>query len=210
MAGEGAVRSSAGDRDAPRRRSAARALLALALLVVAAPGSGGAALAAPGRGSAAPAPKLDVPYEPSAPEVVDRMLALADVRAGDVVYDLGCGDGRIVIAAAKRGARAVGVDLDPQRIREARENARAAGVEEKVELREGDLFETDLGPATVVMLYLWPEVNLRLRPKLLRELRPGTRVVSHAHDMGDWEPQRTAVAGGARVFLWIIPERASR
>jgi ribosomal protein L11 methylase PrmA len=123
------------------------------------------------------------------------------------VYDLGCGDGRIVIAAAKLGARAVGVDLDPERLREARANARAAGVGDRVELREGDLFETDLRSATVVMLYLWPEVNLRLRPKLLRELRPGARVVSHAHDMGDWKPARTAAVGDARVLLWIIPER---
>jgi ribosomal protein L11 methylase PrmA len=138
------------------------------------------------------------------------MLRLANVGPGDVVYDLGCGDGRIVIAAAKRGARAVGVDIDPQRIREARANARAAGVEGRVELRQGDLFEADVAPASVVMLYLWPEVNLRLRPKLLAELRPGTRVVSHAHDMGDWRPQRTAVVGGARVLLWIIPERMAR
>ncbi len=148
-----------------------------------------------------------MPYEPSAPEVVEAMLRLAGVGRDDVVYDLGCGDGRIVIAAAKRGARAVGVDIDPQRIREARANARSAGVEDRVELRVGDLFETDVRPATVVMLYLWPQVNLRLRPKLLAELRPGTRVVSHAHDMGDWTPQRTAVVGGARVLLWIIPER---
>lgn len=135
------------------------------------------------------------------------MLDIAQVQPGDVVYDLGCGDGRIVIQAAERGAHAVGVDIDPQRIREARENARAAGVEDRVELRQGDLFETDVSPATVVMLYLWPEVNLRLRPKLLAQLRPGARVVSHVHDMGDWKPTKTYRAAGATVHLWIIPPR---
>jgi hypothetical protein len=98
------------------------------------------------------------------------------------------------------------VDIDPQRIREARANARAAGVEDQVELRVGDLFETDVSPATAVMLYLWPQVNLRLRPKLLAELRPGTRVVSHAHDMGDWKPERTVRVGSATVHLWVIPQ----
>ncbi|HSB21376.1 MAG TPA: class I SAM-dependent methyltransferase [Anaeromyxobacteraceae bacterium] len=156
---------------------------------------------------AAPARALDVPYEPTSPEIVQAMLRLARVRADDVVYDLGCGDGRIVIEAARLGARGVGVDLDPQRIREARANARVAGVEGRVDLRLGDLFEADLRPATVVMLYLWPEVNLRLRPKLLSELRPGTRVVSHTHDMGDWQPQETTVVSGHRLYLWTIPAR---
>lgn len=156
----------------------------------------------------AAAPALDVPYEPTSPEIVRAMLRLARVRAGDVVYDLGCGDGRIVIEAARLGARGVGVDLDPQRIREARANARAAGVEGRVELLEGDLFEAEVRPATAVMLYLWPEVNLRLRPKLLAELRPGTRVVSHTHDMGDWRPQETIEVLGHRLYLWIIPARS--
>jgi len=187
-----------------RAWSTTRALAVAA--AIAAPLAAASPRAAPqSEGIAAPARPLDVPYEPSAPAVVEAMLQLADVKPGDVVYDLGCGDGRIVIAAAKRGARGVGVDIDPARIREARANARAAGVEERVEFRVGDLFEANVAPASVVMLYLWPEVNLRLRPKLRAELRPGTRIVSHAHDMGDWAPQRTTVVGGARVLLWIIP-----
>lgn len=156
-----------------------------------------------------PSKELDVPYEPTPPHVVDAMLDLAGVGPGDVVYDLGCGDGRIVVAAALRGARAVGVDLDPERIREARANARAAGVEDRVELRVQDLFETDLRDATAVMLYLWPEVNLRLRPRLLVQLRPGARVVSHSHDMGDWTPDRTIFVEGRRLQLWTIPERGA-
>jgi SAM-dependent methyltransferase len=160
---------------------------------------------------AEPSPSsLDVPYEPTPPEVVRAMLQLGEVAPGDVVYDLGCGDGRIVVEAAKLGARGVGVDLDPQRIREARANARAAGVEKALELRVADLFATDLRPATVVMLFLWPEVNLRLRPKLLAELRPGARVVSHWHEMGDWKPARTVEVSGRNVYLWIIPERGAR
>jgi SAM-dependent methyltransferase len=158
---------------------------------------------------AGPSKELDVPYEPTAPHVVDAMLDLAGVGPGDVVYDLGCGDGRIVVAAALRGARAVGVDLDPQRIREARANAEAAGVEDRVELRVQDLFETDVADATAVMLFLWPEVNLKLRPRLLAQLRPGARVVSHAHDMGDWKPDRAVFLEGRRLQLWIIPERGA-
>lgn len=156
----------------------------------------------------------DVWYEPSAPEVVGLMLDLAQVGPGDVVYDLGCGDGRIVIEAARRGARGVGVDLDPALVRQARANARAAGVEDRVEILEGDLYETDLGGATVVMLFLQPEVNLKLRPRLRAQLRPGARVVSHWHDMGDWAPDRvvpiTAPAREAgaperrNVYLWTI------
>jgi SAM-dependent methyltransferase len=137
------------------------------------------------------------------------MLDLADVRPDDVVYDLGCGDGRIVIEAARRGARAVGVDIDPRLIREARANAQAAGVGDRVEFREGDLFDADVRPATVVALYLWPHVNLRLRPRLLEQLRPGARVVSHDHDMGDWRPRRTIHADGARIHLWVIPARGA-
>ena len=159
----------------------------------------------------------DVRYEPSPPEVVRVMLDLAAVGPSDVVYDLGCGDGRVVIEAARRGARAVGVDIDPARVREARSNARAAGVEDRVRIVEGDLYETDLRDATVVILFLQPEVNLKLRPRLLSQLRPGARVVSHWHDMGDWAPDRvvsiTAPArGGAseqrNVYLWIVPATA--
>jgi SAM-dependent methyltransferase len=151
--------------------------------------------------------KLDVPYEPTPPEVVDAMLRLGEVGPGDVVYDLGCGDGRIVIQAARLGARAIGVELDPQRIREARANAREAGVEGKVEFREGDLFQADVHDATVVMLYLWPHVNLQLRPRLLAQLRPGARIVSHAHDMGDWPPERTIAVDGNRIHRWTVPPR---
>jgi SAM-dependent methyltransferase len=151
--------------------------------------------------------ELDVPYEPSSEEVVGVMLEIAKVGTNDLVYDLGCGDGRIVIAAAKKaGARGVGVDLDPERIKESIENARKANVTERVQFFLQDLFQTEIGKATVVMLYLWPEVNLKLRPKLFRELKPGTRVVSHSHDMGSWEPDQTITASeGHRVHFWVIP-----
>jgi len=132
-----------------------------------------------------------VRYEPSAPEVVTAMLDLGTVTDKDVVYDLGCGDGRIVITAAKRyGARGVCVDIDPRRIAEARDNAAAAGVADRIRFREQDAMKADLSDATVVMLFLSPDLNLALRPKLERELPPGTRVVSHWHDMGDWPPER--------------------
>lgn len=154
----------------------------------------------------APERAPDVPYEPSSPEVVMEMLRLAGVKKGDVVYDLGCGDGRIVIAAAKEfGARGVGIDIDPQRIAESRANARKAGVTRMVRFRHEDLFEADIREATVVMLYLWPRVNLQLRPKLLRELKPGTRIVSHSHNMGDWAPQEERRVDGSRIYLWTIP-----
>ena len=131
-------------------------------------------------------------YEPSAPEVVTAMLELAQVTDKDVVMDIGCGDGRIVIEAAKRyGARGVCVDIDPRRIAEARENAATAGVPDRIEFREQDAMKTDLAGVTVVTLFLSPELNLALRPKLESELPAGTRVVSHWHRMGDWEPERT-------------------
>jgi SAM-dependent methyltransferase len=164
-------------------------------------------------GSMAPAtaPALDVIFVATDLEVVRAMLEAAKVGPDDVVYDLGCGDGRIVITAAQRyGARGVGVDLDPERIREANDNARRAGVTDRVAFVQQDLFATDLRPATVVALYLSPDINLRLRPTLLRELRPGSRVVSHQFDMGDWLPERTLevpLAGATRrVFLWRIPK----
>jgi SAM-dependent methyltransferase len=151
--------------------------------------------------------KLDVPYEPSSEEVVKTMIEIAKVDKNDLVYDLGCGDGRIVIAAAqKTGARGVGVDLDPERIKESLENARKADVTSRVQFFQQDLFQTDIGKATVVMLYLWPEVNLKLRPKLLRELKPGTRVVSHSHNMGSWQPDQTMTAPQEhKVYFWVIP-----
>ncbi len=151
-------------------------------------------------------PALDVPYEPTSFGIAKEMLNLARVTSKDLVYDLGCGDGRIVIMAAKeRGARGVGVDLDPERIRESRENARAAGVSHLVRFFEQNLFDTDIRQATVVMLYLYPEVNLKLRPKLLRELRPGTRIVSHSHTMSDWEDDVTRRVEGHDLHLFVVP-----
>ncbi|HOL73290.1 MAG TPA: class I SAM-dependent methyltransferase [Bryobacteraceae bacterium] len=153
----------------------------------------------------------DVHWEPSEPEIVDAMLNLAGVRKDDVVYDLGCGDGRIVIEAARKfGARGVGIDIDPVRIKESKENARKAGVERLVTFRNEDLFEAKIDDATVVMLYLWPWVNLKLRPKLLQELKPGTRVVSHSHDMGDWKPEKEITVQGDKIYLWIIPPKQAQ
>jgi SAM-dependent methyltransferase len=154
----------------------------------------------------APLHAPDVPYVPSPEAVVNAMLKLADVHKGDVVYDLGCGDGRIVIAAAKDfGARGVGVDINPERIKEATENAKKAGVAAQVTFREGDLFTADLSGATVVTLYLLPSVNLKLKPKLLHDLKRGTRVVSHSFDMGDWKPDKETEVDGRYLYLWIIP-----
>jgi SAM-dependent methyltransferase len=151
----------------------------------------------------------DVPYVPTRQEIVEEMLRVAGVKAGDVVYDLGCGDGRIVIAAAQKfGARGVGVDIDPQRIAEANANAKRAGVEKQVAFRLGDLFDADIAEATVVTLYLLPDVNLRLKPKLLRDLKPGTRIVSHDFSMGDdWKPERTLKLGNDWIYFWTIPSR---
>lgn len=145
-------------------------------------------------------------------EVVHAMLEVGKVTAADRVYDLGCGDGRIVIEAAKRGARGVCVDLDPQRIEESRANARRAGVEDRISFVNQNALEADFRDATVVMLFLTPELNLALRPRLQREPRPGTRVVSHYHGMGDWEPEMIRhVQGGdfgtRTVFLWTVPTR---
>ena len=137
------------------------------------------------------------------------MLKLGRVRAGDTVYDLGCGDGRIVIAAAKLGARGVCVDIDPARIRDSRANAEHAGVSDRIRFLTQDLFEADIADATVVMLFLWPNVNEKLKPKLRRELKPGTRVVSYVHDMGDWRPREVVNVESdfrmRKVLLWTIP-----
>ena len=155
----------------------------------------------------APKREPDVWWEPSADEVVTAMLKMAKVKKGDIVYDLGCGDGRIVIQAAKQfGVHGVGIDIDPKRIDESNANAQKAGVSNLVKFVEADLFESDIREATVVMLFLWPSVNLKLRPKLLKELKPGTRVVSHSHDMGEWVPDEKQVVNGARLFLWTIPK----
>jgi tRNA G37 N-methylase Trm5 len=153
----------------------------------------------------------DVPYVPTREDVVDTMLKMAKVGPKDIVFDLGSGDGRIVIAAAsKYGAKGMGVDIDPQRVREAKENAKEANVTDKVTFKQGDLFEMDLSKATVVTLYLLPSVNMKLRPKLLSELKPGTRVVSHNYDMGDWKPDQTVELEGHTVYLWTIDEQDKR
>lgn len=147
-----------------------------------------------------------VPYVSTPPDVVRRMLALGRVGRGDTVYDLGCGDGRIVIEAARRhGARGVGIDLNPERIREARENARRAGVQQRVRFEQADLFATDFSPATVVMLYLLFEVNLKLMPQLWRQLRPGSRVVSHDFHMGgQWPPEQIVRIRKHSLYAWTI------
>jgi len=153
-----------------------------------------------------PARTPDVHYVPTPQPVVDAMLAMAKVTDKDVVYDLGCGDGRIPITAAtKYGARGVGIDIDPKRIEEANQNAKAAGAVDKVTFRLADLFESDIHDATVVTLYLLPSLNVRLMPKLQKELKPGTRVVSHSFDMGPtWPPDERGEVEGKSYFLWII------
>lgn len=152
---------------------------------------------------------IDVIYVPTPDATVDAMLAMAQVGQGDVLYDLGSGDGRIPVTAARRfGIRAVGVDISPERIAEGRASARAAGVSRLVRFRREDLFTTEIASATVVTLYLTDELNVRLRPRLLRELAPGSRIVSHVFAMDDWMPEASAVmADGARIYLWRVPGR---
>jgi SAM-dependent methyltransferase len=168
--------------------------------------------------NAKPARSPDVPYVPTTEKAVEEMLKLAGVKKTDVVYDLGCGDGRIVIAAAKNfGARGVGIDINPERIKEARENAKKAGVENLVRFEENDLFVADFKEATVVTLFLLPQVNLKLRPRLMSELKPGTRVVSNTFDMGDWKAEKETSIGDTegyeysglshKFFLWTVPGR---
>jgi len=173
-----------------------RLLLAFALLVL---------------GTAAAADQTpDVIYVPTPQDVVDEMLKLAKVHKGDVLYDLGSGDGRIPVAAAKRfGIKAYGIDIDPQRIQEANENARKNGVTHLVQFRREDLFKARFAEATVVTLYLLPDLNVKLRPRLLAELKPGTRIVSHQFDMGTWPPERKVELNGRTIYLWTIPERKS-
>jgi len=146
-----------------------------------------------------------VPFVPTPQRVVDKMIELAGVKKGDVVYDLGSGDGRIVIAAAKRGARAVGFEIDPELVGTARANIKNAGVEERAEIRNEDILTAELSGASVITLYLLPDVNLKLKPRLLRQLKPGSRVVSHAFDMGDWKPEKIEQVDGRTLYLWIIP-----
>jgi SAM-dependent methyltransferase len=202
-----ALTRNAGRGGRPRWDRLALGCVVLAAQAIALPGHAQAPLEAP---PALRAP--DVRYEPSGNEVVQAMLRLGKVGARDVVYDLGCGDGRIVIAAVReRGARGVCVDIDPQRIAESRYNAQAAGVADRIQFRNEDLFTTAIGDATVVMIFLYPDLNLKLRPKLWSELKPGTRLVSHWHDMGDWKPQETVrvVSEGRErpIYLWTIPGR---
>ena len=149
----------------------------------------------------------DVIFVPTPPDVVEAMLKVANVTAKDTVYDLGCGDGIIVATAAqKHGARAVGIDIDPQRVKEANERIQKAGVTDKVKILNADLFETDISPATVVTLYLLPSLNQKLIPKLNKELKPGTRIVSQSFDMGqDYPPEKTVEVNGRNVYMWTIP-----
>lgn len=182
----------------------AAALLAAAMLVQAQP-------------AARPKRAPDVPYVPTTEAAVQEMLKLADVKKSDVVYDLGCGDGRIVIAAAKTyGARGVGIDINPERIKEAKENAKKAGVEHLVRFEENDLFLADIHEASVVTLFLLSNINLKLRPKLLSDLKPGTRVVSNTFDMSDWKADKEAIVPGTddteaylskQLYLWTIPAK---
>jgi SAM-dependent methyltransferase len=163
--------------------------------------------------SNAPRREPDVPYVPTTEPAVAAMLQLGGVKKTDIVYDLGCGDGRIVITAAKTvGARGVGIDINPVRIADAKENAKKAGVEKLVRFEENDLFEADIHEATVVTLFLLPQVNLKLRPKLLQDLKPGTRIVSNTFDMGDWKPEKEIIVPDSedtylshRLYLWIVP-----
>ena len=173
-----------------------RALLALAAALATTP--------APAQGRSP-----DVIYVPTPPEVVEEMLRIAGVGPGDVLYDLGSGDGRIPIAAAKKfGIRAVGIDIDPERVWEAGQKARGEGVDGLVQFRREDLFQADFHEATVVTLYLHPDVNLRLRPRLWAELKPGTRIVSHQFPMGDWTPEKVVELHGRRLYFWTIPARS--
>ncbi len=160
-----------------------------------------------------PQRKPDIGYLPTSHKVVEAMLTLTGVSDNDILYDLGSGDGRIAIAAAQQfGTRSVGIDIDPERIRQANENAQRAGVSDLVEFRQQDLFESDFSEATVVILYLLPHLNLRLRPELFRQLKPGTRVVSHDFDMGDWKPDRVMqiqTKEESTLYYWVIPGEES-
>lgn len=155
---------------------------------------------------ARPAKDPDVQFIVTPQYLVDEMLEMAGTNSKDVVYDLGCGDGRFLISAAKRfGARGIGIDIDPERIRESQANAKKAGVADRVTFHEQDLFQTDIRQATLIALYLLPELNLRLRPKFFEELRPGTRIVSHAFDMADWKPDAEGRLGGSNYYYWVLP-----
>ena len=189
-----------------------RVRLAKALLMVLVLGIGSVPAASAEQAAAAPALRTpDVIYVPTRQTVVDAMLKVANVKAGDVVYDLGCGDGRIPVSAAKLGARAVCIDIDPKRIVEANENVKKNAVGDRVRVLNQDLFTTELSEASVVTLYLLPSLNLKLRPTLWKTLKPGTRIVSHDFDMGDWKPEQTLNVDGATVYYWTItPDLAKK
>jgi Methyltransferase domain len=169
-------------------------------------------LAAPAIAQSPALREPDVVYVPTPQAVVDRMLAIAKVNSKDVLYDLGSGDGRIPITAAQKfGIRATGIDINPERIKEANTNAQTAGVTDRVRFLNQDLFQSKFSDATVVTLYLLPELNVKLRPQLLSQLKPGTRIVSHAFDMGEWKPDRTEqvqVEGGgtSTIYFWTVPK----
>jgi SAM-dependent methyltransferase len=182
-----------------------------AILVLAQPtvfdfrGSGPTGLAS-GQDSTRESKKI-VPFVPTPENVVDKMIELAGVKKGDVVYDLGSGDGRIVIAAAKRGAKAVGFEIDPDLVAESRANIQKAGVQESAEIRNQDILTVDLSGASVVTMYLLPDVNLKLRPNLQKQLKPGSRIVSHAFDMGDWKADKVEQINGRTIYLWTIASK---
>jgi Methyltransferase domain len=185
-----------------------RAVAAAGLAVLLCATVATAQTAAPAAPTAEPR-RPDVIFVPTPEDVVDEMLKVANVSGKDVLYDLGSGDGRIPITAAKRfGTRGLGIDIDPDRIKEANENLKKSGVGDKVKFVQGDLFELDLSQATVITLYLLPALNLKLRPKLLK-LKPGTRIVSHDFDMGDWKPEKTVKVGTRSVYFWTVPDAAT-
>ena len=184
-------------------RSSTLAALAVTLVLVVV-----AAAQAP---TQAPTKPLDVPYVPTHETLVEAMLEVAKVGKNDILYDLGSGDGRIVVTAAKKyGTRGTGIDLDPVRIAEANDNAKKAGVTHLVKFIHGDIFEANFADATVVTMYLLPDVNLKLRPKILA-LKPGTRIVSHNYDMGDWKPLRTLNINVSdtphQIYFWTVPAK---
>ena len=167
----------------------------------------GAARTASAQESATRSRTPDVPFVPTPQPVVEAMLKLADVKKGDILYDLGSGDGRMVVTAAKLyGVKGTGIDIDPQRIQEANANAKKEGVENMVHFVNQDLFEADIHDATVVTLYLLPGINLKLKPKLWKDLKPGTRIVSHSFDMGDWQPEKKVDVDGRMIYFWTIPK----
>ena len=178
----------------------------IAAVILAAPS---ALLAQAKRPAASQTP--DVIFVPTPQDVVEDMLRIANVQKGDVLYDLGSGDGRIAITAAKKyGVKATGIDIDPERIREATENARKAGVTNLVKFRQEDLFKADFKDATVITLYLLPDLNVKLRPKLWNELKPGTRIVSHQFEMGTWKPEKKLESNGRTIYFWTVPDKDKR